>query len=485
MIDFKGNTFLILKIIPPESYPSRDSEALLAFLAGCREEARRDDHPKLASISLGVKHIDPLAVLESIFEPGELHFYLEQPSREYAVAGAEAILDKTVSGKKRFEGAREFARETLAHTIAVGDLHLPFSGPHFYCAFTFFDEPGEESFFPSATIFVPRWQVSRQGGKYAAVANVLVEQDSELEPLARKIWAAHAKFSSFGYASVENSSEIPVREEISVTEAMGEGSFQDAVRTGLERIKAGRYEKIVLARAVDISTKTPLHPLQSLNRLREVYPGCYSFSVGNGRGQSFIGASPERLLRVENNLLETEALAGTVGRGKTAREDARLARSLLESKKDLHEHRVVIDSIVRRLNIFGIEPRVPDQPRLLQLSNVQHLRSPIEAEVPEGIHLLDILAELFPTPAVGGSPREKAIPDIPGIEKFDRGLYAGAIGWFNHRAEGEMVVAIRSALIDGARARLYAGNGIVQGSDPMKEHQETNLKLKALLANLR
>lgn len=474
-----------MKIIPPERHPSRDFEALELFLKGCREQARKDNHPKLASISLGVKHIDPLAVLESIFEPGELHFYLEQPSNEYAVAGAEAIVAKTISGPKRFEEARIFAEETLAHSIAVGDLNLPFSGPHFYCAFTFFDEAGKESYFPPATVFVPRWQVSRKGGNYAAVANVMVEEDSELESLARKIWAAHGKFSSFEYKSVEKSSDAPARDDFEVTEAQGEGSFMKAVQTGLSRIEEGRYEKIVLARAVDISRETPLHPLQSLNRLREVYPGCYSFSVGNGRNQSFIGASPERLLRVENNNLQTEALAGTVGRGKTAREDARLARSLLESTKDLHEHRVVIDSIIRRLNTFGIEPRIPEKPRLLQLSNVQHLRSPIEAEVPEGIHLLNILAELFPTPAVGGSPREKAIPDIAEIEKFDRGLYAGALGWFNHRAEGEMVVAIRSALIDGPRARLYAGNGIVRGSDPSKEHQETNLKLKALLANLR
>ncbi len=474
-----------MKIIPAEKHSSRDFEALRFFLKDCREEARRDQHAKLASISLGVKHIDPLAVLESIFEPGELHFYLEQPSREFAVAGAEAIVEKTFYGAGRFAEVRRFTQETLSHAIAVGDLHLPLSGPHFYCAFTFFDESGDESYFPPATVFVPRWQVARRGGSYSAVANAMVEPDADLETLARKIWAVHAKFSSFDYTTVENSLDGPEREPLEITEAQGEGGFEDAVRTGLARIAEGRYEKIVLARAVDISTGTALQPLQSLNRLREVYPGCYSFSVGNGRGQSFIGASPERLLRVESNRLQTEALAGTVGRGKTAREDARLARSLLESAKDLHEHRVVLDSILRRLKNLGLEPNAPDQPRLLPLSNVQHLRSPIEAEIPPGIHLLDILAELFPTPAVGGSPREKAIPEIAEIEKFDRGLYAGALGWFNHRAEGEMVVAIRSALIDGHRARLYAGNGIVQGSDPTKERQETNLKLKAMLANLR
>jgi menaquinone-specific isochorismate synthase len=141
----------------------------------------------------------------------------------------------------------------------------------------------------------------------------------------------------------------------------------------------------------------------------------------------------------------------------------------------------VRDSILRRLAKLGIEGVADAAPKLLQLANVQHLHTPIQAKIVEQVHLLDVLEKLHPTPAVGGTPRELAVPRIPELEQFDRGLFAGVVGWFNHLNEGEMVVGIRSALIDGERAKLYAGAGIVAGSDPEKETRETELKLRALL----
>ena len=177
----------------------------------------------------------------------------------------------------------------------------------------------------------------------------------------------------------------------------------------------------------------------------------------------------------------TEAIAGSAPRGQTASEDAKHARALLESGKDLREHICVRDSILRRLEKVGVEGKAESNPQLLLLANVQHLRTRIEAEVGEAVHLLDILPEMHPTPAVGGSPREAALPCIADLEQIDRGLYAGVVGWFNHLNEGEMVVGIRSALIEGKQACLYAGAGIVEGSDPDKEMRETEMKLRALL----
>ena len=181
----------------------------------------------------------------------------------------------------------------------------------------------------------------------------------------------------------------------------------------------------------------------------------------------------------------TEAIAGSAPRGATAGEDAKFARDLLESEKDLHEHACVRDSILRRLKSVGVSGgRAESAPRLLPLANVQHLRTAIEAEVGDEVHLLDILQEMHPTPAVGGTPREAAVPRITDLEQIDRGLYSGVVGWFNHLNEGEMVVGIRSALIEGADACLYAGAGIVEGSTPDKETRETELKLRALLEAL-
>jgi menaquinone-specific isochorismate synthase len=272
-------------------------------------------------------------------------------------------------------------------------------------------------------------------------------------------------------------SDAPRRGSFQTIEA---GDFRTAVNGGLAAIASGDVKKIVLARVQEMRAGGPLHPLRLLNGLRERFPECYSFSVANGCGQSFIGASPERLVRVSKGVLETEALAGSARRGASASEDAALGAALLSSEKDLREQRHVLDSIVRRLAPLGLTLTFPEAPSLRKLANVQHLHTPVSATLPAGVHLLDALARLHPTPAVGGSPREEAVARIRDLEGFPRGLYAGAIGWMNSRGGGEFLVGIRSALVDGNTARLYAGAGIVAGSDPEKEFAETELKFRAM-----
>jgi menaquinone-specific isochorismate synthase len=469
--------------VPEERFPRQDPAALAGFLTFCREEARRDGRARLGSISLEVRHIDPLAVLQSIYEPRELHFYLEKPAAGEAVAGADALESATFAGAERFARAREWADEALERVIAIGDLAAPRAGPQFFAGFAFADEAGEGAAFAPATVFLPRWQVAASEGRYVAVANVRVTPESDPAALAARVLAAHGKFSAFPYrAAAETEAEADV---FQVTETGGDGWFEAAVGEALGRIRAGVYRKVVLARAFDLARATPFRPLETLHQLRELYPACHGFSLANGRGQSFIGATPERLVRVSGRALQTEALAGSAPRGRTAPEDARLGRALLGHDKDLREHQVVVESMVRRLRGLGLEPAVGEAPRLLSLSNVQHLWSPVTATLPMGMHLLEVVAALHPTPAVGGQPREAARGDIARLERFDRGLYAGAVGWFNHAGDGEFVVAIRSALMDGGRARLYAGAGIVEGSDPAEEKAETDLKLKALLDTLR
>ncbi len=473
-----------MKTVSPELYTKRDFAGLLQLLTECREAARKEDHYKVASISLEVKHLDPLAVLESIYEADELHFYMEHPAGDEAIAGAEAVLQETFSGPERFHKVHQFSREVLDHTIAVGDLQVPFCGPHFFTAFTFYDEVDDEPPFPAATVFLPRWQVSRQEAGYGAVANIAVYPDSDLNRIAEKTWAAHCKFTAFDYTQIDPGRSCDLSGEFQIREVGGSGAFRRSVEKAGEDIAAGRYEKIVIAKCLELTGSRRLRPLESLNILRNRYPSCYAFSFAGGSGQSFIGATPERLLRVTGEAALTEALAGSASRGATAASDAGFAQALLESSKNNHEHRLVVDSIVGRLNSIGIEAEPTPKPNLLQLSNVQHLRTPIKARKPENTHLLDILSVLHPTPAVGGVPRETALPEIRRIEPFSRGLYAGALGWFNYEGEGEMVVAIRSALIRGATARVYAGNGIVDDSKPEEETAEADMKLQALLKAL-
>ena len=492
-----------MTILPLDPAANATPEALRGFLEQCRTVAARAGRAQLVSISLEVGALDPLAVLESIFEPGELHFYVERPAEHLAVAGAEAVLSFTAAGADRFAACQRFIDETLAATIAVGDQRAPFAGPHFFTAFTFLPEVEAGESFPSVQVFVPRWQVGQRDGCTVAVANLVVASDAPIEALAERVWRAHAKFARFEYGERAGAEPSPSGTGVSpvgssessephgrdtratktayvVREVGGAGHYRNAVARALELIAAQTFGKIVLARAKEMQAPEAFHPLQALNRLRERYADCFAFSVANGRGQSFIGASPERLLRVREGRLITEALAGSVRRGASASEDAALGGALLGDEKELREHRLVIASIVRRLAPLGIRPEHPDQPVLFRLANVQHLQTPVQAALPAGVRLLDVLGSLHPTPAVGGTPREAALPHIRTLEGFPRGLYAGALGWIDAHGGGEFFVGLRSALIDGANARLYSGAGIVAGSSPGKELAETELKFRAM-----
>lgn len=469
-----------MRILPVNPTENVTAESLAAFLTQCSRLAGEAGRPQLVSISVPVADLDPLAVLESIFEPNEQHFYAERPSQGFAVAGAEAVLEFTASGENRFIAARDRIAEILADTIAVGSLAEPFAGPHFFFATAFNPEVATGAAFPSLRFFVPRWQVARMGDSTVAVANLVITADAPVALIAAKVWKAHVKFHAFDYARAR------VKDRPSAPRLVDDvgTKYQENVRQALREIGRGDYRKIVLSRARKLTTTEAFHPLGVLNHLRQHFPGCYAFSIANGQGQSFIGASPERLVRVSGGRMHTEALAGSAPRGNSASEDAAFARGLLQSEKDLREHRLVLDSILRRIADLGVSVEHAPQPRVLGLANVQHLYLPISAALPAGTHILDLVARLHPTPAVGGTPRQPALAAIKRLEPVDRGLYAGPQGWVDHRGGGEFFVGIRSALIDGRTATVHAGAGIVAGSDPEKEFAETELKLKALVGAL-
>ena len=470
-----------MTILPINPAANANPEALRAFLEQCRSEAARVGRAKLVSISIAVDALDPLAVLESIFEPGEPHFYAERPDIGSAIAGAETAAAFESTGPGRFEAVQRWIDAMLQDTIAVGDVSAPFGGPHFFTGFAFADEVEAGEPFAAARVFVLRWQVARAGAVTTAVANFLVPPDADLNALAERVWRAHRKFGGFRYR------ETPLTEPSAeaIFQVREAGDYRAVVAKAVARIDAGEFTKIVLARAQEFASDQPLHPLRVLNGLRQRFPDCYAFSLANGRGQSFIGASPERLVRVSKGVLETEALAGSIRRGAGASEDAALAGTLLRSEKDRREHQHVLAAITARLEHLGLAPEYAAEPGLRRLANVQHLHTPIRATLPENVRLLAVLAALHPTPAVGGSPLAAVLPAIRGLESFPRGLYAGAIGWSNARGGGEFFVGLRSALVDGGTARVYAGAGIVAGSTPEKEFAETELKFKAMLEALR
>ncbi|MDF2389084.1 isochorismate synthase MenF [Nostoc ellipsosporum NOK] len=453
---------------------------LYHFLLSVQENCLTNDCKQIVSVSLDIDWVDPLVVLEEFSQANEINFYFENKGKGEAIAAIDATAKLQIDGQDRFIQAEYFIKSCLKNIINFGNTNESFAGTHFFCYFSFFHEKVQVNYpFPSATIFLPRWQIAVKNQRCVLVNNIIINNKVNIEKIVHKL---HTKLQIIESLQ-DYSPKLDFPAQFSKKPVNNSVHFKNSVISALEKIQSNHLSKIVLADALDVKSSKDFNLFKSLDNLRQIHPNCYIFSTSNGKGQNFIGASPERLISIHNQQLITDALAGSAPRGKTPAEDAANANRLLNSEKERHEHLLVIDFITQRLTQLGLLPQV-STPRLRQLSNIQHLWTPISAIVPANVHPLKIISQLHPTPAVAGAARDIACAEIRRYENFERGLYAAPLGWIDAEGNCEFIVGIRSALIDGDRARLYAGAGIVAGSDPDKEFAEVQLKLQALLKAL-
>ncbi|HTW97846.1 MAG TPA: isochorismate synthase [Acidimicrobiales bacterium] len=254
--------------------------------------------------------------------------------------------------------------------------------------------------------------------------------------------------------------------------------YEQLVALAVAEIAAGHLDKVVCAREVLVTANCPFEQAHLLERLRALYPACCAFAL-----DGFVGASPELLVRRNGDDVLSQPLAGTIPRSGDPDEDARLAGRLLASPKERREHALVVSAIERALAGLGGEVTPSAAPHLLALRNVTHLATTIHARLrPPLPGVLAVVAALAPTPAVGGVPTPAALRFLAAHEHLERDRYAGTLGFLDASGDGEWWLGLRSALVEGRRARLIAGSGIVEGSDPHDELVETQLKLQALLA---
>ena len=282
----------------------------------------------------------------------------------------------------------------------------------------------------------------------------------------------------------------PAPSQFTLTSVMDHDDWGRLVAGAVARIDDGALGKVVLARQVDVTANRPFVTSDVLSRLLALYPTCMVFRV-----DGFLGASPELLIERRGAHVASHPLAGTIGRSGDLATDEALIAGLLASPKERREHAYVIEGLRRTLGPVCESLDVPDKPTVLELRNVSHLGtrlSGVLSAVPdEPAHpgfaeptALELVARVHPTPAVGGTPTNEAVAYIDQVEGFDRGRYAGPVGWMDARGDGSWAIGLRSAHVDGDHATMYAGVGIVAGSRPAAELQETQLKLQALLAAL-
>jgi isochorismate synthase len=270
---------------------------------------------------------------------------------------------------------------------------------------------------------------------------------------------------------------------LSVQDVLPASEWMRLVADTVELIRRGVYEKVVLARALRVTAGTPFDSGAVLRRLRQGYPGASIFAIQRGQ-RLFVGATPERLVSVQDGHVRTMALAGSAPRGVSEEQDRLLGDGLLRSAKNKQEHALVVERMHESLASICETISVAEKPRLLRLKNIQHLETSITARLLPGKSILETLEALHPTPAVGGLPGPAALERIRDCERLDRGWYAGPVGWVDAGGNGEFAVALRSALLDGRQATLFAGCGIVADSDPQSEYAESCLKFQAMLRGL-
>ncbi|MBS4035461.1 MAG: chorismate-binding protein [Ignavibacterium sp.] len=249
----------------------------------------------------------------------------------------------------------------------------------------------------------------------------------------------------------------------------------------LSGIAKKEYDKIVLSRVTEFELLKRIGPSELAFLLDKKYPGCFNF-IYKEKNTMFFSASPEMLFILKNGEIHTEALAGSIERGNNEQEDKSLETALIKSSKDNDEHLFVLDHLKNVLNKYCQNVKVDKSTSLKKLSNIQHLHTKLNGSLKNGLDLFSVIKDIFPTPAVGGYPVTPAINIIDKMEDFDRGLFTGFIGWMNLNNGGEFIVSIRSGLISKNKLYVYAGCGIVPGSDAKKEYEETQLKSEAIIS---
>jgi menaquinone-specific isochorismate synthase len=263
-----------------------------------------------------------------------------------------------------------------------------------------------------------------------------------------------------------------------VREDPGRAEWTESVRRILTAIDAGQVRKVVLARRLVVEAGAPFSRRAVLDRLRRSHPSCFTYAAGG-----FVGASPELLIRRRGDQVASCPMAGTVRRGASPEEDEALTAGLRRSVKEAEEHRLLVEAVVAALAPVCVGAPAAGEPDVVRFPTVSHLATRVSgilhSPAPSALALAGLL---HPTPAVGGLPRSEALATISALEGFDRGLYAGPVGWVDAAGDGEWAVALRGAQLQGRLARLVAGAGIVAGSDPEAEWAETEVKLRPMLA---
>lgn len=471
----------------PARRPVIDLAEVRQAFAAARDGARRRGRPVLVAWARPLSGVEPRALLRRADRLSGRAFYWRSRWTGVETLAVGSSLDVSADGADRFAVVRRAWRRYSRGLVTSGSGVAGTAGfPLLVGGFAF--QPGRwhpAGGLPDALTWCPAVQVVRLGdgsthlvvtARLTAGAEPVALADERVELAVRLLAGADEEPPRPGAGAPRSVARFDVPDA---------DQWRRAVDAAVDEIGHGSLTKVVLARQVVLHADRPFEVPAAVDRLADGNATGAVFAAKFG-GRWFLGGTPECLVRVAHGEVLAHSLAGSVGRGSTATVDEARTRWLLNSTKTRHEQGIVTDFVTSVLAGVCTDVAVSAGPRIMRLGDVAHLVSTVTAAVPPdtGLGLLDLVERLHPTPAVGGYPRPAALRWLARSEPFDRGWYAAPVGWLDAAQDGEMAVAIRSALVAGNRAALFAGCGIVAGSTPDEEYAETELKLRPMLTAL-
>jgi salicylate biosynthesis isochorismate synthase len=460
---------------------AESTQMLLTGLEDALSRADRSQPTRLVSATVEVEHdVDPAAIAAGSRLAADRWFCWEQPDRGFAVAGLGSAIQVVSRGEDRFRDLAERCARAMHDRVAEEPGEMPAgAGAVWATGFTFAARGGSDplwSSLPPALATMPEIALARGPEGAFLTASIFLEPGTEPGDLLKR---AAARIGSLRAAVLTPADPHPS----AATRIVGRyppHRYERIVASAVERIRSTSIDKVVLARELTVEAPAAHDPVALFGALRDLFPSCFCFCVGTGQA-AFLGASPELLVRRSGAVAATVALAGTTARSADPAVDDHLGEAMLRSPKVREEHGIVVRRIERTLRPHAVWVHAENQPFVVKVGNLQHLATPIRAQLAESHSAIELAGFLHPTPAIGGEPRAPALELIQELEGIDRGWYTGPVGWMDAAEDGEFCVGLRSALIRDREAHLFAGCGIVSDSDPAAELQESELKFEALL----
>ncbi|PLR98257.1 isochorismate synthase [Bacillus sp. T33-2] len=408
-------------------------------------------------------------------------FFWKDPAGDHVLAGLGICKQiQSDQASDRFFVVEKNWNEFLENAIIHNPYKVNGTGPAMFGGFSF--DPLKEktslwSKFADSLFHIPKYMLSVIDGEAYFTTNVVCTPHDDKTLYEKIITERQAIVSRSDNYTPFSQPELGNKEEIAPE------SWKKAVEEVVATLGSGELKKVVLARELKLYFRDEIYIEAVLERLIQEQQESFIFAF-ESNGDCFIGATPERLLKKNESGVFSACLAGSTARGKTPEEDRFLGDSLLNDEKNLIEHQYVVEMISEAMRQTCDEVVLPNKPQLMKMKYIQHLYTPVLGKNRDGTSLLQIAGRLHPTPALGGLPQQLAVEKIRDVEKLDRGMYAAPIGWMDYEGNGEFAVAIRSGLLKGREASLFAGCGIVADSDPDNEYTETNIKFRPMLSAL-